>query len=157
MKLYPKQYFDHRLYFFDGRFRKDITYLLHAVNEYERSRLLGTVSVHMRMRKTEAENSHLTAGDIKRFSENPDFVENSYMFMKTIRGTAAYWKNNLLNLLAILKTLGPPSVFMTLSADDMHWPELIMTLKNCSYEEAEASGNVADLVRKGSISYSYTL
>jgi hypothetical protein len=39
-------------------------------------------------------------------------------------------------LLAVLKTLGPPTLFITLSADDCHWPELVMTLTGCNPEQA---------------------
>ena len=38
--------------------------------------------------------------------------------MKNIRGTAAYWADILANLLAIVRCLGPPTLFVTLSADD---------------------------------------
>ena len=77
----------------------------------------------------------VTAQDVINIDNNPDLQENSYMFTKNICGTAAYWKNKLLDLLAIIRSLGPPTLFMTLSADDMHWAEL-MILKGCSYEEA---------------------
>ena len=36
---------------------------------------------------------------------------------------------------------------MTLSDDGMHWPELIMTLKGCSYEEALKHKSASDLVK----------
>ena len=134
LKLYASDYFQHKLYFKDGRFRKDRGYLLHAVNFYEFHRLLNSVNIHMRMRKDS--NNPLTASDIQNLDNNSEIISNSYMFIKYIRGTAAYWKNNLLDLLTMFKSLGPPSVFITLSANDMHWPDLIMTLKKCSYSEA---------------------
>ena len=56
--------------------------------------------------------------------------------MKNITGTAAYWKDALLNLLATFKSLGPPTLFVTLSANGMHWPQVIMTLQDCTYNEA---------------------
>ncbi|CAC5405283.1 unnamed protein product [Mytilus coruscus] len=48
--------------------------------------------------------------------------------MKNIRGTVAYWADVLQNLLATVKSLGPPTLFLTLSADDCSWPELKMLL-----------------------------
>ena len=51
-------------------------------------------------------------------------LQNSYMFMKNIRGTVAYFRNALYDLLDMFRSLGPPTLFMTLSADDLHWPEL---------------------------------
>lgn len=146
VKLYTSDYFHYRLYFKDERFRKDIGYLLHAINFYEFQRLLNSVNIHMRLRKNST--NLLTASDIRNLDNNSDIINNSYMFMKQIRGTAAYWKNNLLNLLAMFKSLGPPSVCITLSANDMHWPDLIMTLKKCSYSEACKLSNAADFVKK---------
>lgn len=55
----------------------------------------------MRIRKTERP-IHLH--DIHHISTNPDILQNSIMkFMKTMRGTAAYWKDVLFNLIAMLK------------------------------------------------------
>ena len=48
----------------------------------------------------------------------------------------------------MFKNLGAPSLFMTLSANDMHWSELIMTLKKCSYEEACTIKNALSLVKE---------
>ena len=127
----------------DGRFRKDIPYLLHSINYYEFTRLLNSVSIHMRMKK----NANLVRAKDVNFKMNEDLIENSYMFMKQIKGTAAYWKNTLQNLLTMFKTLGPPSIFLTLSANNMHWPDLFMTFKGCTYEEACKIKNGIDLVK----------
>lgn len=56
--------------------------------------------------------------------------------MKKIKGTVAYFKNMLYDLLASFRCLGPPTLFMTLSADDLHWPELGMTLEDIEFREA---------------------
>ncbi len=45
------------------------------------------------------------------------------------------FKSSLYDLLSMFKTIGPPTLFVTLSADDLGWPELGMLLKNISYEE----------------------
>lgn len=58
------------------------------------------------------------------------------MFIKNIRGTFAYWADVLHNLLATVKSLGPPTLFLTLSADDFSRPELKMLLTGISYEES---------------------
>ena len=60
--------------------------------------------------------------------EPSELREHSFMFMKNIRGTVAYWADILNDLLATVKCLGPPTLFVTLSADDNHWPELKMLL-----------------------------
>lgn len=45
---------------------------------------------------------------------NADIIEDSYVFMRRIRGTPAYWRNELMDLLARIKTLGAPTWFVTL-------------------------------------------
>ena len=55
--------------------------------------------------------SSLTLDDLKTMSNNPVVNENSYSFLKGIRGTAPYWKNILFDLLAKFRTLGPPHGF----------------------------------------------
>lgn len=40
--------------------------------------------------------------------------DDAYQFMGTIKGTPAYWKKFLYEVLAIIKQLGLPKFFMTL-------------------------------------------
>lgn len=138
-RLTLNQYFKMRLFSVDPRWRKDISYLINAVNVYEKSVLSQLISVYFRVKKNATPDSQpLQAKNVTDIS-NPDLQENSYMFMRSIRGTAAYWKNSLLNLLAMLKNLGPPTLFLTLSCNDNHWPELAMTLQNCEKESVDIS------------------
>ena len=45
-------------------------------------------------------------------------------------GTPAYCKDQLLDLLAKINTLGPPTFSLTLTANDMHWPQLFQWINN---------------------------
>ena len=69
----------------------------------------------------------MTAGELlmEDLNENPEIKENCYAFMRNIR---AYWQLAKLDLFAMFGTLGPPSYFITLSADDMNWPDLMYVL-----------------------------
>ena len=80
-------------------------------------------------------------------NDNPDILQSSYMFMKSIRGTVAYFRNALYDLLAMFRSLGPPTLFMTLSADDLHWPELGIILENLSYNDAVNKGSFMSSMR----------
>ena len=68
--------------------------------------------------------------------------------MKNIRGTAACWADILANLLATVRCLGPPTLFVTLSADDNYWPELKLLLQNITYEEATRNSSANEQMRK---------
>ena len=82
------------------------------------------IAVYLKVHKGNNFSSPLfTAGDFQTTDISGLLRENSYMFMKQIRGTAAYWKTTLLNLLAMIRNIGPPTLFMTLSANDYHWEE----------------------------------
>lgn len=95
------------------------------------SHLKSEIRINMRIRKNA---KTVTAGDIRNCAYSDTLLQNSYMSMKNIRGTVAYFRNQLYNLLAMFKALGPPSIFMTLSADDLHWPELSMAINDISFD-----------------------
>ena len=140
IKIAPSMYFRQRLYNRHSLFRKNMTYLLHAAASYDLMLMKQEINIHMKMTKMSNNKSStkpMTAGDIRQMADDDNCLrQNSYMFMKNIKGTVAYFKSALLDLLAMFRTLGPPTLFMTLSADDLHWPELFMSLKNVSFEEA---------------------
>ena len=45
-----------------------------------------------------------------------------------MRGSPAYWQNEMYDFLAMLKTLSIQTWFLTLSAADLHWPEMIQAV-----------------------------
>ena len=55
-------------------------------------------------------------------------TEQAYKFLRQVRGLPAYWQHELYELLAMLQCLGIPTWFMTLSAADLHWVEMLETI-----------------------------
>ena len=141
-------YIQIRLLNADSRWASHIPYLLWSCNLLEQHRLRDAVCIAMRIRSSsggrrprnhldqaqlqEHDQQALTAGDLlsDTSSENPDLSENCFGFMRNIRGSAAYWKRAKLDLFAMFRTLGPPTFFLTLSADDMNWTDLLYILAN---------------------------
>ncbi|MEW8546654.1 MAG: DUF6570 domain-containing protein [Candidatus Thiodiazotropha sp.] len=146
-KLSVLDYFNARLYNKDPRWRKDITYLMFAVNHMEQTKLTSNVEIQLRLRKS-GNTDNYRAGDLGDINCREDIRANSFMFLKNIRGTVAYWADILSNLLSTVKRLGPPTLFITLSADDCNWPELKMLLYEISYQEALLKGPCNDAMRK---------
>ena len=110
-------------------------YLLWSCNFLEQMKLCDSVSVATHIRSSSGGantggDGHLTAGQLLNddLSENPELSDNCYAFMRNIRGTAAYWQRAKLDLFAMFRTLGPPTYFITLSADDMNWFDLMCVL-----------------------------
>ena len=69
--------------------------------------------------------------------------------MSSVKGTLAHWKQFLFDVLAMVKQLGIPTHFLTLSCADLRWEELPYIinklnnlglsdeeLKNLSYQES---------------------
>ena len=56
-----------------------------------------------------------------------EFIANdqAFTFMNSIKGTPAYWKKFLFDVLTMVKQLGAPTFFMTLSSADLKWNELV--------------------------------
>ena len=54
--------------------------------------------------------------------------EQAYKFLKNVRGSTAYWQDQLYDVLAMLCMLNIPTWFLTLSAADLHWPEMIQAV-----------------------------
>ena len=48
--------------------------------------------------------------------------------MKNVRGSPPYYQNTFYELLAMIRQLGTPTWFFTLSAADMKWPDVIQTI-----------------------------
>ena len=73
--------------------------------------------------------TNLTVGMLSRnFTETVQhFIasDEAFSFMNTIKGTPAYWKKFLHEVLAIVKQLGLPTFSLTLSCADLRWNELI--------------------------------
>ena len=83
--------------------------------------------INIAMRKVAC--SALTAGMLsKKFKETVNqFIDRgkAHNFMNVIKGTPAYWKTFLHEVLAIVKQLGIPTFFLTFSCTDLRWNELI--------------------------------
>lgn len=128
-KLSTLKYFQHRLYHKSGKWRKHIAWLFWAVNTYEIKKLYSEINIVCRMvHQGNTSHNQVTAYDIRNTPTNTSFMNTSYAFMKNIRGTPGYWRDQLFDLLAKIHTLGCPTFFCTFSANDLQWPELFTSL-----------------------------
>jgi len=87
-------------------------------------------SINVAMQKVSGQN--FTAGMFtNNFRETvKSFVVNdeAYSFMNNVKGSPAYWKHMLSDVLAMVKQLGLPSFFLTLSCADLRWDELVLVI-----------------------------
>ena len=120
----PVRYFNQRLLNYHQTFASDPDYIFFARSLYEQYLLRSSINVAMHKIKP----GQLTAGTIKQNYRGTieRFVasDNAFSFMSQVKGTPAYWKQFLLDVLAMVKQLGIPTYFLTLSCADLRWEEL---------------------------------
>lgn len=130
-KITPRKYFNQRLLNKDGRFASDIDYLLAAQYAVEAKQVSDDIQISLRQTRGQTfQNRKINAG-LMRISDNVQAMlrtDTAFKYMKNIRGSPAYWNTVLLDLLAMVRQLGIPTWFLTLSAADMQWPEVIKSI-----------------------------
>ena len=126
-KLTYRKYFNKRLLDVDGRFARDTDYLFVAQYIVESKQILDDCN-HFVWRQKPGRD--FTA----RQAKDPSFIrqclrkDKAYRFMKNIRGSPPYYQRTFYELLAMIRQLGTPTWFFTLSAADMKWPDIIQTI-----------------------------
>ena len=126
-----QKYVNARLLDQDGQFAKDIEYIFGMQYAVEHKRVKDCISIALKQRKGRQQfGKTIDAGMLK----NPHHLQNllkkdkAYSFLKKIRGSPPYWQTMFYELLAMIRTLGIPTWFLTLSAADMKWPEVIQAI-----------------------------
>jgi hypothetical protein len=88
----------------------------------------------------------VTASQVKSKSQafqNLLLQDQAYLFLRQIPGSNPYWQKFMYEVVAMIKQLGIPTWFMTLSCADLRWPELFQIISrtkgnNITNEEVEA-------------------
>ena len=126
-KLTYRKYFNQRLLDVDGRFARDLDYLFVAQYIVEAKQVLDDGNNFIWRQKP---TGNLTASQAKDQTVLSQCVrsDKAYRFMKNIRGSPPYYQRTFYDLLAMIRQLGTPTWFFTLSAADMKWPDMIQTI-----------------------------
>ena len=67
---------------------------------------------------------------------------------KNLRGTSMYYEESKKSLMALLRQNGCPSVFLTLSAAEFDWPELLKEIAETVYRRKFSDQEINDLSSK---------
>ena len=126
-KLTYRKYFNQRLLNVDGRFARDIDYLFVAQYISEAKQILDDGNNFIWRQKP---GRNFTAQQAKDQSILSQCIhkDRAYRFMKNVRGSPPYYQRTFYDLLAMVRQLGTPTWFHTLSAADMKWPDVIQTI-----------------------------
>ena len=126
-KLTYRKYFNQRLLDVDGRFARDFDYLFVAQYVVEAKQVLDDGNIFAMRQKP---CRQFTAAQTKDQTILGQYVrkDKAYSFMKNIRGSPPYYQRTFYDLLAMIRQLGTPTWFFTLSAADLKWPDMIQTI-----------------------------
>ena len=86
----------------------------------------------------------ITAGLLKSSTAVAELLktDQTYKFLQNVRGSPPYWQKVFCDVLAMVRQLGCPTWFMSRSAADMHWPELLTLIeqqRGCQLSEQDVS------------------
>ena len=116
------QYFTHIMKYKDGRFAQHPRFRFFALNTEMQWRANETGRVYIRQHPGEA---HLTVDDLSDMIGREERFSNKVIhYGASLRGTKQYWFRERNRLIAMIDTLGLPTIFFTNSAADHQWPEL---------------------------------
>ncbi|GFS90931.1 helitron_like_N domain-containing protein [Trichonephila clavipes] len=59
-------------------------------------------------------------------------IDKNFVFLKSIPNSIQYWMTRKKDLFAMLRQLGKPTVFFTISANEIQWPKLLKILHGLS-------------------------
>lgn len=127
-QLTVRKYFNQRLLDVDGRFAKDVEYLLTAQYAVESKQVVDDASIKLCQSQGRLYRGQvLTAGTVKDQHVLQQMLQrdNAYRFLKNVRGSPAYFQRVMYDVLGMIRQLGLPTWFLTLSAADMQWPDVI--------------------------------
>ena len=126
-KLTYRKYFNQRLLDVDGRFARDLDYLFVAQYIVESKQVMDDGTNFVMRQKP---SRQFTAAQAKDQAILSQYVrkDKAYSFMKNIRGSPPYYQRTFYDLLAMIRQLGTPTWFFTLSAADLKWPDMIQTI-----------------------------
>ena len=126
-KLTYRKYFNQRLLNFDGRFARDLDYLFVSQYIVEAKQVLDDGNNFVWRQKP---SRQFTAAQARDQNVLNQYVrkDKAYSFMKNICGSPPYYQRTFYDLLAMIRQLGTPTWFFTLSAADLKWPDMIQTI-----------------------------
>ena len=137
----PARYFNYRLMNFNQYFASDVDYIFFARSVHDQRHLRLSINLDMTKIKPVTLTAGMVTNTLKGTIEKFVASDNAFSFLSSVKGTPAYWKRFSYDVLAMVKQLGIPTYFLTLSYADLRWEELpyiiINKLNNLGFSDEE--------------------
>ena len=112
-----------RLLHYSGRFATNSRYLLFAQFVLEQKKVADSINIALKKIQGQPITLSQIKSDANKF-KSLVCQDQAYLFLRQVPGTPPYWKRFMYEVVAMVKQLGIPTWFMTLSCADLRWPEL---------------------------------
>lgn len=118
--------------------RRGVTpnHLLYIAMKIMRIRVRDSLTIAF---KFVGKNTHITRQQIESETYINDCIETNLAFLRSIPNSASYWKDRKNDLFAMIRQLGKPTVFMTFSANEIGWKNLLQLI----YKFKNAGTNIS--------------
>lgn len=78
--------------------------------------------------KSNADTKNLTLENIRDRELMDSMVEQNFSFLKSIPNSVHYWSARKKDVFAMIRQLGKPTIFLTMSASEYEWNDLLLLL-----------------------------
>jgi hypothetical protein len=137
---------------YDRRCAENVTKILYSFKKSQMESLAKAIRFATRKRKGLTAESAANKEVLSQLIQHDD----GYNILGHIRCSPAYWENKKKEVLAMIRQLGCPTFFITLSAAEANWPELLVILYQNVHKITKTEDEVrclsyeekADLIRK---------
>ena len=150
-KLSPIKYFNARLLHHSGKFATNPEYFFFAQFIMEQKKISDSINIALKKVHGQSVTASQVKSNSQAFQDQAYFdqaqklllQDQAYLFLRQIPGSPSYWQKFMYQVVAMVKQLGIPTWFMTLSCADLRWLELFQIIartkgNNMTDEEVEA-------------------
>ncbi|EED12031.1 hypothetical protein TSTA_001030 [Talaromyces stipitatus ATCC 10500] len=132
-----EDYIKHLMKFHDGRFARHPRFRYVVFNILMRQQANSKAGFFVKQRTIRGQE--VTADDLRsafadKSREGDALISSIIQRSSTLRGTRPFWTNKNQQLKAMVKNISPAHLFLTLSAADLHWNDLMLHLPR--YEDS---------------------
>lgn len=127
VNLSPSKYFNAHLLHYSGRFAMNTEYLFFAQFILEQKKVSDSINIALSKLHGQSLTASVLRSNAQRL-QNLVFHDQAYLFLRHVPGSPPYWQKFMYEVVAMVKQLGIPTWFMTLSCADLSWPELFQII-----------------------------
>ena len=126
--LSPSEYFNRRLLHYRQKFAADSDYIFFAHSLLQKVQLSSQINTAMKKVISNNLTARMSSKKFKQRVKELIAKNKGFSFMSSIKGTPTQWKTFLHQVLGMVKQLGTPTFFLTLSCADLRWNELMISI-----------------------------